>query len=98
MTKQKGRHMKSTATVRSNFATLIEAKAKERGEDYTISEIAADTRLAVNTVKSYLRGGQLRFEGPVVAVLCQYLGCRIEDLLEIVDEGQSAGGKSTARD
>lgn len=86
--------MRNTVTVRSNFASLVAAKEKERGEQITISEIAAETRLAVNTIKLYLRGGQVRFEAHAVAVLCQYLGCKLEDLLEIVDPGKSGVGES----
>lgn len=92
MKKQKGRGMKDTSTVRSNLAPLIVAKAKREGrQNIPISEIVAETRLATNTVKRYLRGGEGGFDGHSVAILCQYLECNIEDLLEIVDGGQSAG-------
>lgn len=90
MTKRKGRRMKDTATVRSNLPALIAAKVKERGgEEITIAEIVAETRLATNTVRALMRGSGSRFDGHTVAVMCKYLGCRIEDLLKIVDGGES---------
>lgn len=81
--------MEDTLTVRSNLAPLIAAKAEREGEKITIARIAGDTRLSVNTVKRYLRGGEGVFDGHAVAVLCNYLGCKIEDLLQIVNTGQS---------
>lgn len=88
MKKKKGRPVKDTSTVRSNLAVLVEAKAKRDGrETIPISEIVAETRLATNTVRRYLYGGEGGFDGHSVAVLCKYLECKIEDLLEIVESG-----------
>lgn len=92
MTKKKGRPVKDTSTVRSNLAVLVAAKAKRDGlEAITIAEIVAETRLATNTVRRYLRGGEGGFDGHSVAVLCRYLECKLEDLLEIVDAGKPSG-------
>jgi hypothetical protein len=93
MKKRKGPAM-NTATVHSNLASLIALKNEDRlrnGEEpITIEGIYRDTRLSVNTIRKYLRGGHINFDGRVVATLCNYLGCRIEDLLEIADVEQSS--------
>lgn len=98
MTKRKGRNMKNSVTVRSNLESLITAKAQREGGRITISDIVAETRLSTNTVKRYLRGGEGGFDGHAVAVLCQYLGCEIGDLLEIVNGGKSAENNMTAEE
>lgn len=85
--------MDSTATVRSNLATLVILKGEREGEKVTIAEIARETGIALNTVKKYLRAEHTHFDGRVVAALCKYLGCRLEDLLEIADVGESEDAK-----
>lgn len=98
MKKRKGRTMQETATVRVNLAKLIALKFEARGEEVNISQVARDTKLAMNTVRSLMRGGGPRFDGHTIAVMCRYLDCRIEDLLEIVDVGKSADEDLTAQD
>ncbi len=87
--------MRHTATVRSNLPTLIAAKAKLEGrsDPITQTEIVLETRLSPGTVGSWMRGEQTRFDGHVIAALCKYLDCKIEDLLEIVDPGKTVVGK-----
>jgi len=77
--------MENTVTVRSNLATLITLKGERDGEKITISQLARDTGLAMNTVKKWLRGNHDYFEGHAVAILCKYLECEIGDLLKIVE-------------
>ncbi len=89
MTKWKGRRMKDTSTLQSNLAALVATKSKERGEEITMAEITAETRLAPGTIRLLMRGSATRFDGHTIAVLCKYLDCRIEDLLKIVDGGES---------
>lgn len=89
MGKRKGQTMQNTATIRSNLAELVALKFKEQGEEINISQISRDTKLAMNTVKRYLRGGDGVFDGRAVAILCKYLGCEVGDLLKIVDVGES---------
>jgi DNA-binding Xre family transcriptional regulator len=98
MTKQKGRKMKDTSTLQSNLAALIANKSKERGEEITMAEVAAETRLAPGTIRLLMRGSATRFDGHTIAVLCKYLGCRVEDLLKIVDGGKSSGNDVIAED
>lgn len=84
-----------TGTVRSNLAELIATKAKDRGgEEFTLTEISHDTRLSVHTIRLYMRGELDRFEARTIAILCNYLGCGIEDLLKIVDEADSTQNPS----
>lgn len=98
MTKKKGRAMKDTATLRSNLPALIAAKEKERGEEITIAEIVAETRLATNTVRLLLRGSARRFDGHTIAVMCRYLDCKVEDLLVISEPGRLNVGESDSTD
>jgi DNA-binding Xre family transcriptional regulator len=93
MGKKKGQVMHGSVTLQSNLADLIAAKAKRQGEEITISQISRDTKLAMNTVKRYLRGGDGVFDGRAVAILCRYLECEVGDLLKVVEiaEGQNAG-------
>lgn len=96
MAKRKGRSMKNVGTVRSNLAALVELKAKQLGvERIPNSEIAAETRLALNTVKLYLHGNQDRFEAHAIAALCKYLNCGIEDLLKLVDTTDAGQASDT---
>jgi len=82
--------MENTVTLQSNLAKLIALKAEQDGEQITISQLSRDTKLAMNTVKRYLRGGDGVFDGRAVAILCKYLRCEVGDLLKIVDVGESA--------
>lgn len=83
-------------TVRCNLANLVARKGEHDGEKITIAQLSRDTGLALNTTKKYLRGGHDYFDGRTIAVLCRYLDCKIDELLEIVAVGESVVGDEDA--
>ena len=68
--------------VRNRFKILLAQKEMTDGRNYTYEDIYQETGIAPNTLTSYAQGRVERFDGTVLARLCDFFDCEISDLLE----------------
>lgn len=66
---------------------VVRLKLKEQmaHRNITQAKLAQDTRLAPNTVKAYYHEDVLRADLRVIARLCEYLDCDLNDLMVLED-------------
>ena len=63
----------------------LQLKELMTGRDITQAKLVQDTKLAPNTVKAYYHEDVIRADLRVIAKLCEYLACDIEDLMVLED-------------
>ncbi len=65
-----------------NFNQLKLNKEAEDGRRYSTREVAQATGLAPNTINAWIQGRVSRFDLETTRKLCDWLGCRLEDLIQ----------------
>lgn len=75
--------------IRFKLADMIEKKQFSEGRRVTINEIAAATGLNRMTLSKILNQKGYGTGTDTVDRLCQYFDCKVEDLMEHLQEGAS---------
>lgn len=86
-------------TIRNRLAVLLADKEFREGRRIKLAEVAHESGVGLSTIKSYLSQSDpvTRFDADIVAKLCKYLDCGVNDLLVIVeDEKRSLSHRNTA--
>jgi len=68
---------------------MIEKKQFAEGRRVTINEVATTTGLNRMTLSKILNQKGYGTGTETIDKLCQYFGCRVEDLLEYIDSNES---------
>nr|WP_257789667.1 helix-turn-helix transcriptional regulator [Curvibacter sp. AEP1-3] len=68
---------------------MIEKKQFAEGRRVTINEVATTTGLNRMTLSKILNQKGYGTGTETIDKLCQYFGCRVEDLLEYIDSDES---------
>ena len=75
--------------IRFKPGEMIEKKQFAEGRRVTINEVATTTGLNRMTLSKILNQKGYGTGTETIDKLCQYFGCRVEDLLEYVDSSAS---------
>ncbi len=75
--------------IRFKLGEMIEKKQFAEGRRVTINEVAATTGLNRMTLSKILNQKGYGTGTETIDKLCQYFGCRVEDLLEYIDSNES---------
>ncbi len=75
--------------IRFKLGEMIEKKQFAEGRRVTINEVATTTGLNRMTLSKILNQKGYGTGTETIDKLCQYFGCRVEDLLEYVDSNES---------
>jgi len=75
--------------IRFKLGEMIEKKQFAEGRRVTINEVATTTGLNRMTLSKILNQKGYSTGTETIDKLCQYFGCRVEDLLEYIDSNES---------
>ncbi len=75
--------------IRFKLGEMIEKKQFAEGRRVTINEVATTTGLNRMTLSKILNQKGYGTGTETIDKLCQYFGCRVEDLLEYIDTNES---------
>jgi len=75
--------------IRFKLGEMIEKKQFAEGRRVTINEVAMTTGLNRMTLSKILNQKGYGTGTETIDKLCQYFGCRVEDLLEYIDSNES---------
>ncbi|ARV19891.1 hypothetical protein AEP_02966 [Curvibacter sp. AEP1-3] len=75
--------------IRFKLGEMIEKKQFAEGRRVTINEVATTTGLNRMTLSKILNQKGYGTGTETIDKLCQYFGCRVEDLLEYIDSDES---------
>jgi DNA-binding Xre family transcriptional regulator len=75
--------------IRFKLGEMIEKKQFAEGRRVTINEVATTTGLNRMTLSKILNQKGYGTGTETIDKLCQYFGCRVEDLLEYIDSNES---------
>lgn len=64
-----------------NLRTVLEEHEKKINEKLTVERMAYETKLAMNTVRAWLKGGINRIDTETLATFCDYLKCTPADII-----------------
>jgi putative transcriptional regulator len=74
-----------TKKIKNNFRVLKAKKEQELGRNLTYEDIYAETGISPTTLTSYARSKISLYSEDTILRLCEYFGCSLSDLLEIVE-------------
>lgn len=69
--------------VQNRLGELVARKERLEGRRYSYRDIAKETGLSINTVKSWYKNEASRFDEPVILALCEWLNISVGELLII---------------
>lgn len=67
-----------------NFKTLVFEKQLAEKRRLSLLQIAKETGLSYNTIKSWENGTVSRFDTHVITSLCEFFNCSLSQLIEYV--------------
>lgn len=74
--------------VQNRLGELVARKERLEGRRYSYRDIASETKLSINTVKSWVKNDATRFDEAVIIALCTWLKCSVGELLIIEPNAQ----------
>lgn len=70
-----------TSSITNRFRILLAEKETREQRHIPLTEVQRDTGIAWTTLQAWANNSLQRFDAPVIAALCDYLGCEVGDLL-----------------
>jgi DNA-binding Xre family transcriptional regulator len=82
--------------IRNRFMDLLAAKAELEGRKISLTKAAKETGIALTTLFRWSHQDVDQYSGPVLIALCDYLECKIGDLIVYEPDGGYVVGSVTA--
>ena len=76
------RRIDTMGKISVDIRPLIAAKEQRNQEKLTQERMAYETRLALNTVRAWIRGGVERIDLDTLTTWCEYLECEPGDIVK----------------
>jgi putative transcriptional regulator len=67
----------------NRFRILLAEKETREKRHIPLTEVQRETGIAWTTLQAWANNEVQRFDAPVMAALCEYLGCEVGDLLRV---------------
>jgi putative transcriptional regulator len=80
----------SVMAIVSRFKVLLAEKEVREKRTISLRQVVRETGVPISTVQGLANNSLREFPGASLEALCDYLGCRLGDLLVIEEEQESA--------
>jgi putative transcriptional regulator len=75
-----------TSRIINRFRILLAEKETREKRHIPLTEVQRETGIAWTTLQAWANNEVQRFDAPVIAALCEYLGCEVGELLKLINE------------